>query len=382
MSIARLKSGRSVKSQTAAAAPGAARSSALVPVDALPNAALAQGHVDFARHRIDDFDSLLHDRISGAQQALEFLDRLGAELQALRDSISRRLAQTRSGAAIADSSADTTVDSSALDAQIQRLNACWLERPVATAGTLSGGLEYSASGEAPLTFVVRGLDLESLRAKESAEILNFSVGGKGQRPGASVAIEPGLSNAVLVHRFDRALAPSGIRATQDAQGVLTFSVPESAWPTVRDTLAVMGEGHRFSTGRFNRVRSIAAAPVLRSEEWRCGDVAGLRSTRQEVFKAQGVVRQARQVVARGLGEAGARLGAQAAARARQAEAVWCAEFTGTVAVAAERSDYLALASFAPALMGIDRQRVMTVLSRPPNGEGAGSALRNYSESRR
>ncbi len=43
------------------------------------------------------------------------------------------------------------------------------------------------------------------------------------------------------------------------------------------------------------------------------------------------------------------------------EAVWCAGFAETFAAAATRPEYLAPASFAPAIMGISRQRVMTVL---------------------
>ncbi len=132
-----------------------------------------------------------------------------------------------------------------------------------------------------------------------------------------------------------------MRAAQNAQGVLTFSVPEPAWPTVRDTLTVMGEGRRFSTGRFNRVRVLPETPALRPEEWSGADIAALRSARQEVFRAQGLVRQAREIVARGLAAAGAYLESEVSASDARAvaESVWCAGFAETFAAAATRPEY-------------------------------------------
>lgn len=364
MAIAGTKSARTIGGRGAAGAPVTARALALVPLDAPRQDPPAQRHVETARFAFSGFDSQLNDRISGAQQALQFLDRLGAQLQALRSGISQHLVRTQGGLTAA---ATMAVDSSAIDAQIQQVNACWLERQSVTAGTLNCRLEYGAPGEARQNFAVRGLDFDSLRANRSFEILHFAIGDKGHRAGSSVAIESGLSNAAFVNRFDRALAPSGVRAAQSAHGALTFSVLEPAWSTVRDTFSIMGEGHRFSTGRFNRVRVVPEAPVLQPQEWSSAGIAGLRSTRQEVFKAQGAVRQARQIVARGLTDAGAHLEAEIAATGARAaaEALWCAEFTETFVEAASRPDYLALASFGPALMGISRQRVITVLGRPP-----------------
>ncbi len=361
MPIGGVKYGRSVGRAGADGTLAAARTFAVAPVDALRTAAPAQSHAGLARVALYDFDSQLNERISGAQQALQFLDRLGAELRALRDGLSAHLGHSRGE--VVGAPMGGAAGTGAIDAQIQRVNAHWLQRRSVTAGTLNSRLEYSAAGDARQNFSVHGLDFESLRANPTVEVLNFSVGGRGHRAGSSMTVEPSLSNAVLVHRFDRALAPSGVRAAQNAQGVLTFSVAEPAWPTVRDTLTVMGEGRRFSTGQFNRVLVLPEAPALRPEEWSSGDIAALRSARQEVFRAQGVVRQAREIVARGLAAAGAYLESEISASGSMAvaEAVWCAGFTETFAAAATRPDYLAPASFTPALMGISRQRVLTVL---------------------
>jgi hypothetical protein len=312
--------------------------------------------IEAPRQRPGNFDSHLNERISGAQLALEFLDRLGAQLQTVRAGISRHLAQVRGAAKPSAGAADPD----GVDALIQEVNACWSQRQVVTAGTLNCRLEYSPSGEARQNFTARGLEFGSLRANRSTEILNFSVGGRGHRSGSSVTVEPGLSNAAFVQRFDRALAPSGVRAAQSAAGALTFSVPEAAWLGVRDTFTIMGEGRRFSTGRFNRVHITPEASILQPEEWGSVDTAALRATRQEAFKAQGVVRQAREIVARGLADAGAYLGAEVAASGT-AEALWCAEFIAAFAGSAGRPDFQSVASFAPALTGLNRHRAMTVL---------------------
>jgi len=76
------------------------------------------------------------------------------------------------------------------------------------------------------------------------------------------------------------------------------------------------------------------------------------------------VRQARRIVARELASAGAHLQAEIEAEGDQAASAtgWFAEFTAAFVVSAGRPDYLASASFTPVLSGIDRQRVMTVLS--------------------
>jgi hypothetical protein len=365
MSIAPLKSRRSIERPARGHGLTVVGTSLPAPVDAPSEVLWTPSTVSFSRRALSAVDPGLNERISGAQQAIEFLDGLAAQLAELRGHLSMQLAQAKSGGTNAGA-ADTPMDSTVLDTQIQRFNEFWLGRTAATAGTLDSQLGFSAPGEARQRFTMRGLNMDSLRAHGSPETLYFSVGGKGQPAASSVAIEPALSNAALVHRFDRALAPSGIRARQDAQGVLSFSMLESAWPNVRDTLAVMGEGRRFSTGRFNQLRLVAEAPVLRPEEWGTTDIAALRQTRQDVFKAQGVVRRARLVVAQALADAGDQLegqGAPAGPAASEA-AAWCTEFTKIFERAAGRSDYLAMSSITSAMMGISRQCVMTVLSPP------------------
>lgn len=308
----------------------------------------------------EEFDSLFTDRVSGAQLALSYLDLLGAGLQSLRASIGRHLA--RHGTRTLGESAKSGESLDAIDSHIQHLSALWQHRLSATAGTLNGALDYSPAGDARQKFTVRGLDFESLFANQATEILNFSIGAGGHRAGSSVTIDPSLPKAAIVHRLDRALAPSGVRAMQGSDGTLGFNVLESQWPSVRDTFTVMGEGRRFSTGRFNRVRIAAEAPVLVTHDWSSSNVEGLRLLREDTFKAQGAVRQAWQLIARSHAEVGTRLEVLGQAGLHAAEATWCAGFIERFAVAAGGAGYLAQASLAPTLTRVDRQRVLTVLT--------------------
>jgi hypothetical protein len=357
MPVNRITHVRAIGQTGAAGTPAPAK---FAPVRTLAPAPVEAPRTDAATRRPTDAgrDSSvgweLNESISGAQLAMQFLDRLGGELSSLRDGISRYLRQPEPRAP----------HPAAIGEQMQRVTACWLERQSASAGTLNSHLEYGPMGAARQHFTVRGLDFDLLRAGR-AEILNFSIGGRGHGAGSSVSVGPDLSNAVLVHRFDRALAPCGIRAAHSAEGALTFSVLETAWPSIRDTFTVLGEGRRFSTGRFNRVRIAPLAPLIQPEEWSSGDIAALRSMRAEVFKAQGLVRQARQVVARELAGAAAYLQAEVEAKGDQAASAagWFVEFTASFVASAGRADYLASASFTPALSAIDRQRVLTVLAR-------------------
>lgn len=360
MQLALVESGRQVAQRTAAPTTAVARTAAPERIaepsrqaaKADPVAPMRGGPMRGGLRGIDpDFNR----QVAGTQQALEFLDRSGAELQGLKVALSARLAATQI------SFANEGADASALEQQIRRFADLWRQRPTATAGTLDDQLGYNASGQARRKFSVRGLQMSSLRAGDR-ETLSFAVGGSAQRA-ASVVIEPGLSEAALVQRFDRALAPGGIRTIRDAQGELGFSVPESAWSTVRDTLAIKGEGRRFPTGQFSQLRLVPEQPAIRPQDWSAGDTASLRRTLQHVVAAQDAVRDTRQSVNRALADAGSRLQPQTAegeAKA-QADAQWSATFAQTFEATAGRGDYRALSAVTPALSGVNRDRVTALL---------------------
>jgi hypothetical protein len=313
-----------------------------------PHAVLTRG----LRGRFESLDAGLNTRVSGAQQALDYLDRLASELSELRSAI-------RKAPAAAEESARSR---EALDLRVRRFSELWSRRPEASAGTLDASLQFHADGVARQTFRVRGLELGTLRSG-NPEIISFAVAGPGALNVASVAVEPGLPSEAIVRRLDRALTGIGIRASAGSQGELRLSVPESEWPRVRDTLSVRGEGQRFPTGRFSHVRAIADSPVLRPEEWRTHDAAALRATREQVFVAEGVVRQARKVVEQDLAAAGNALesaSGEREARAREAQSL--SEQIGVALdTAAKGNDFGALAAALPAVNGISREKVATLL---------------------
>jgi len=299
-------------------------------------------------------------RVAGAQQALEYLDRLGADLHDIRKALRGRLAsaQAAGGAASVDARGET------LEARIQHFRESWQRRASATAGTLDSQLKFDAEGRGRRAFSVRGLDMASLRSG-GPEMLSFSVGGRGPRTASSVAVEPGLTDEAIVRRFDRALAPSGIRAARGAQGELSFSVAETAWPAVLDLLAVRGEGQRFPTGRFSQVRIEPEQDAIRPADWKTHDVAALRATRERVFVAEGLVRHARHAVSRALTDIASSLQLSGSAREVAERGGWSAAFARSFEDVTGSANFQAMAALLPAVSGISRGRVTVLLSLPP-----------------
>ncbi len=311
-------------------APAAARA----PVVATPASVLRGG--------LRDWNPQLNQHVAGAQRTIGYLDEVSGQLRQLRHDVSARLAgrEPQAGAA-----AET----------LQQFARTWRERPAATAGRLSPRLAYG-EGEAPQRFTVRGLTLQALRTGEK-ETLAFALGGAA-RSQPTVLVEPGLDDEALVQRFDQALAASRIRVRRDDSGSLVFSTPESAWPQVRDTLAVRGGGIRFPTGQFNRVRVDAEPDALQPQHWRLDDPAAMRDTLAQVVQALDAVRQARSDVEHALDAAGAALEAAQPGETADAAAAFVRRFE---ALARERG-YASHQSVAASLLGVHRERVQALLT--------------------
>jgi hypothetical protein len=297
-------------------------------------------------------DPQLNRQVSATQQALAFLDRAGTQLQDLNDGLTLQLARRQHGL-VTDGG-----DTGKLEQQVRDFDDLWSERPKASAGTLDNQLGYNAAGDARQKFSARGLQLESLRAGDR-ETLKLSVGNGSQKV-ASVVVEPGLSDTALVQRFDRALAPSGIRAQRNAQGDLSFNVAETAWPTVRESLTIRGEGRRFPTGQFNRLRLAPEESAIRPQDWNVTDAAATRRMLQQVRDAQHAVGTAQTRAGQALADMSDRVAPQAPDKA-QAETQWAAEFTQTFEATAGRGDYQVMSAVTPALLGISRDRVVALL---------------------
>ncbi|HEX6736163.1 MAG TPA: hypothetical protein VF096_15250, partial [Azonexus sp.] len=228
------------------------------------------------------WDLQLNEQLAKGQQALAYLDQLETRLQGLKSDLAVRLSREQGS------------DDAELNGKLRDVANLWQQRQNAAGGHLDGRLQYNAATPARQQFKIRGLDSNTLQSGDK-ETLAFSVGGIGQRL-LVAAVDPKLSEAALARRFDQALAPADIRVTPDKAGGLNFSVPEAAWPTVRDTLAVKGSGGRFPSGQLTRVRTDAEADAIRPGNWQTGNPEVLRRSLAEVIDALARIRQARDMI--------------------------------------------------------------------------------------
>lgn len=357
MQLALIDSDRPVMHRTSAEAPARVSTSALDRAAPLARELPEASRVTPMRGGLRVLDLQLNRRVSGAQQALAFLDQAATQLHELRVALGSHLSKRESARSVDGVHGGVDSATAALEGKLRRFGELWRERASATAGTLDARLNFEPSGRAQQRFTVRGLEMASLRVG-NPETLTLAVGSNGQREATAVTIVPGLPDAAIARRFDQALAPFGIRAARDDRGELVFSVREPAWPVVRDSLAIKGEGIRFPTGQFSRVRTVAEESVIRPQEWSAKDVAALRITQQQVLDAEERVHRARNAVSRSLAEVSEQLGA----RVTEDDARWSAEFVRTFEATVGRGDYPALSAILPALSGISRQRVTALLA--------------------
>ncbi|UCV08981.1 hypothetical protein [Dechloromonas denitrificans] len=289
-------------------------------------------------------NSELNQQLSRAQQAVAFLDQIETRLQGLKADLSANLA------------ADQAAGAQALEGKLRDFSEAWNKRQATAGGSLDGQLDFDPAGEARQNFRIRGLDRNALQSGDK-ESLAFSVGGIGQRL-LVVSIEPGLSEEALVRRFDQALAPADIRVRGDGQGGLTFSVGESAWPAVRDSLSVKGAGKRFPSGQLVQVKTDEMPTAIRPGSWGSDGVEARRRTLQQVVEALGKVRQARDAVNRALAEMGRRVKDQTVS----ADPDWAEAFAADFANLAVQPVYQVYSAIAPAIVSISRDRVLALLT--------------------
>lgn len=311
-------------------------------VDGVPAEAKAPSQRPL-RGELRQWDTQVNRQLASAQQALAFLEQVESRLEGLKADIGAKLGASQAGDA-------------KLDGKVRDFAGLWQQRQAVSGGSLDGQLGFSLEAPARQNFSIRGLGRNALHSGEK-ETLAFSVGGIGQRL-MVVAVEPGLPEAVLVRRFDKALAPADIRAAGDGQGGVRFSVSESAWPKLRDTLAVKGAGIRFPSGQLTRVKIDVEPDVIRPEAWRSGDIEGLRRTLHEIVEALGRVRRVREELNNVLVDARIRLNEGASIDERARVFSFATDFE---ALAAQPS-YQIYSAIAPALASISRERVLSLLA--------------------
>lgn len=357
MQLALVDSGRQVGPRTERSV--ATRSDAAANVGATDNARGPEAAREASaaqaapmRGGLRSLDTQLNQRVAASQRTMEFLGRAEAQLHGIRSALTTQLGAFRS-----ESDPGSVSD---LSRQVQRFDALWRTRTAATGGALDNQLDQVEPGTAEQRFTVRGLTVDAL-TKGDTETLYLAAHGRTQRA-VAIAIEPGHDPADIAQRFDRALAPSGVRARQDRRGELVFSVREADWTNARDLLAIKGEGRRFPTGQFATARIVPEAPLIRPDQWSLDSPAALRDTLQQVTTAHDAVRHAHQLAAEALSDEARNLPARSA-EARMQENAWAADFANTFEATAGRGDYRALTALSQALLGMHRDRVVALLAR-------------------
>lgn len=337
-------------SSSGIAAPSAGKSSSTGKVDstgqagasAAPEQASAPGApAPVARRGLSNWDQPLQRDISGAQQAVDFLEQSAAQLRALKAELSAKLAsrQGRDGQ---------------VEARVRQFSDTWRNRQEASGGTLDSQLSYS-SNESQQRFKVRGMTMGNLR-HGARETLAIAV-GNGAQGLRSVQLEPGLSDEEIIGRFNQALAPVNISVSLADNGDLEFTTPESNWTNVRDTMAIQGGGIRYPTGQLNRVRTEAEPPVITPDHWHTNDADMIRQTLQQVIQALAHVEAALSKVNLALADASQR----ATSAMPEVSAAGMDQAAQNFVTTANQPSYSSLLSLTSALTGINRERVMALL---------------------
>ena len=291
------------------------------------------------RRGLNNWDQPLQRDISGAQQALDFLEQSAGQLRSLKADLSARLANRQR----ADGN---------LESNVRQFGNTWRSRSVASGGTLDSQLNFS-NENTRTRFTVRGMNVANLR-QGGREVLALSLGGQNLR---SVVLEPGMNDQQIALRFDDALAPAGVRVKLAEDGQLEFSAAENEFAAIRDSLAVQGNGQRFPAGQLNRLRAEPETAAIEPDTWQTSDAEGLRATLQQVLQALAHVEKSIASVRSALGQANARVSSTAPSISTEGMEQVADNFVDT----AKQPGYQSLLSITSALSGISRERVVSLL---------------------
>ncbi|KZE31764.1 hypothetical protein EV683_101156 [Crenobacter luteus] len=290
------------------------------------------------------YSSQLGEQLTAAQRAHDYVDGLVKQLETLKGELSRGLTQRR---------VDADGLKAGVDAFAERLG----QRHASTGGSLDGAWRFRLAGDARQAFTVRGMELASLTGGDVETLALFA----GERGTAALTVQVGggLGEAEVLRRFNRALAPAGVRVDADDAGRLRFSVDEAAWPALAERLAIRGGGIRFPSGQPQRLRAEPEAEALRPGEWRVADHSDVRQTLQRVVQALAQLQQTQQAISRAMEETRASI----AKLSHGDERVWAEGFVADFnARLNQPGGYGALYEVMPALIGVSRYRVVSLLA--------------------
>ena len=284
----------------------------------------------------------LQEQVARAQQALDYLERVAGQLEALKGELSARLSGARSGKQASQQASQQRVQQ--LDSAVRQLSATLAARQSSAGGGVDANLNFDGQ-PAQQRFRMRGIDIDSLQ-QNAPQTVAFSVGGiGGPQLAATITLEQ--TPEQTARAVDRAVAPLGVRAGLD-KGSLVFSAPETAWPAVRDSVAVSGRG---------RVATDEALPALAPQQWPAGggNADALRQSLREVVQALERVRHSQNAASNALSNASVQV--SAASMPAPDVDIAAEDFAG----AAANTNYDSLVALSSALVGVSRERVLALL---------------------
>lgn len=315
---------------TAGGTAAAARATAIKPVDPDSRVVTPVAPTAAPLKRGISWDTRLQGDVARAQQALDYLQRVAAQLEALKADLSAKISGRGDPAR-------------QIEARSQQL-ATVLEARRKQAGGVDAQLGFSEGQPAMTRFRIRGFDVAALQSA-GQQTYAFSVGTAGG-PQLSASIEPGMTPEEIAARLDRTLTPVKVRVAVDRQQQLVFSAPESEWAGIKDAIAISGRG---------RVDVVEEPSGLAPQQWDIGNPDALRQSLREVVQALARVRQSQEAASVALSAAMARAGQ---ADVPEAE---LAVVTGDFAATAAGHDYQSLLAITSALVGVSRERVQALL---------------------
>lgn len=322
----------SISNSAAAASTAAAtRATAVKPADPDSRIVTQVAPAAAPLKRGISWDTRLQGDVARAQQALDYLERVASQLEALKADLSAKISGRSDPAR-------------QIEARSQQLASALEARRKQAGGGVDAQLGFSDGQPAMTRFRIRGFDLAALQSN-SQQTYAFSVGNAGG-PQLSATIEPGMTPEDIAARLDRTLSPVKVRVALDNQKQLVFSAPESEWVGIKDAVAISGRGRVDVTEE-----SVGLAP----EQWDIGNPDALRQSLREVLQALARVRRSQDAASSALSAAMVRTSESPVPEAE------LAVITGDFAATAAGHDYQSLLAITSALVGVSRERVQALL---------------------
>ncbi len=321
----------SISNPAAASTAAAARATAVKPLDPDSRAVTQAAPASAPLQRGIKWDTRLQGDVARAQQAVDYLERVASQLEALKADLSAKITGRSDPAR-------------QIEARSQQLASTLEARRRQGGGGVDAQLSFSEGQPAMARFRIRGFDLSALQSG-GQQSYAFSVGSNGG-PQLSATIEAGMTPEQIAARLDRTLSPVKVRVGLDNQQQLVFSAPEAEWVGIRDAIAISGRG---------RVDVVEEPPALAPEQWNIGNPDALRQSLREVVQALARVRRSQEAASAALSAAMMRTPSSPLPEAE------LAVVTGDFSATAAGHDYQSLLAITSALVGVSRERVQALL---------------------